>query len=138
MPYELVYVSIISGIFGILGLLLFQRGNITTWAAKMDYKLQEYGHKERIETIRGKRNIEREQLKRSNPKTTSDLLGSLANLDLDQVQDILEKAEDLRGATGEEGGLMSLINSPLVRGLLSGAQQKLTENKTDEGIVYES
>jgi hypothetical protein len=135
---EIVYVSIISSIFGLIGLLIWQRGNLVTWAAKMDYKAAEYGHKEKIEAMRTKKSIDRLALQKSNPTKTSDLLGNLANLDLDQVGEILEKAQDLKEGTGEEGGLLSLLNSPIVQGLLAGVKKKGGDNTSiDDSIIYE-
>jgi len=120
----IIIVSIVGTIGTIISILLFQRGSNRQWFMRMDYKQAEYNHKEKMAEKYSKRKIELENLKRSTPAVTGNTLSQLANIDLDQVQDVLEKVEGIQERTGEEGGLMGLLNSPLVKGIISGLGKK--------------
>ncbi len=100
---ELVYVAIVSSVTGLIGLLLYQRFSILNWSMKMDYKEQQYKHKEKIEKMRTKKSLDRLKLKQSKKKV------DLGNIDLDKIGDIVEGVTDLNEGAGE-GGIMDIVN----------------------------
>jgi len=134
-----LYVSIITSVFGLIGLLIYQRGDLIKWGLRMDYRKQDNDARIKIEEIRKKNKLEIEQLKKTNPAKTGDFLNALSNLDIDQVSDVVDKVRDLTDSTGEQGGLMGLLNSPLVQGFLSGAARKrdaLPESTEEQQIFH--
>jgi hypothetical protein len=130
--YELVLVSIVTTIGGIIGLLLYQRGSISTWAHRMDYKQAEYEHKEKLEGIKKTSQLKMQKLKQNNPKETGDLITKLiGNTEISDVEGIIDKVTDLVDGTGEDSWLGSLL--PYAKGLLKGATKKGEDE--DEEII---
>jgi len=131
---SMVYVAIISTIGGLIGLLLYQRGNLTNWALRMDYKQAEYTHKEKMEDIKKKAQQKMQTLKQNTPKETGGLLETLSGLDVDKVEGIIDKVADLADGTGEDSWLGSLL--PLAKGVIKGiGGKKNKEEDEDEEIV---
>ena len=132
MDLSLVYVAIISTVGGLIGLIIYQRGNLTNWALRMDYKKAEYDHKENLEKIRKNASYKLQTLKQATPASTEGLLGALKDLDLDTITDIVGKVEDLAGGTGEDSWLKSIINSPLLKGVVQGITKKKDEDEDED------
>ena len=130
MGAELIYVALISTVGGLIGLLLYQRGTLTTWALRMDYKQAEYTHKEKLEELRKKASYKMQTLKQNTPKETGGLIQTLAGLDTDKIGDIVEKVSDLAEGTGEGGWVESLL--PLAKGVLGGLTGKKKDNEEEE------
>lgn len=130
MDVSFVYVAIISTVGGLIGLLLYQRGNLTTWAMRMDYKQAEYAHREALETIKKNAQQKMQKLKTNTPKEAGGFIQTLAGLDVDKVGDIIDKVTDLADGTGEEGWLGSLL--PFAKGLLKGATKKKGGEEEEE------
>jgi len=137
MPIDptLIYVTIITTIGGLIGLLLYQRGNLTTWALRMDYKQAEYTHKEKMEDIRKKAQQKMQTIRQSNPKETGGFIKTLANLDTDKIGDIVDTVKDLAEGTGEGGWIESLL--PLAKGALQGltGKKKKDEEEEEEEVI---
>lgn len=129
----LVYVTIISTVGGLIGLLLWQRGNLTTWALRMDYKQAEYTHKEKMEDIRKKASHNMVKLKQGNPKDTGGFIQTLAGLDTDKIGDIIDTVKDLAEGTGEGGWVESLL--PMAKGVLQGLTGKKKKEEEEEEEV---
>ena len=127
---SLIYVTIISTIGGLIGLLLYQRGNLTTWALRMDYKQAEYTHKERMEDIRKKAQQKMQTLKQNTPTATGGLLETLSGLDVDKVEGIIDKVTDLAEGTGEDSWLGSLL--PMAKGVIKGITKKKGDEEEEE------
>lgn len=133
MGAELIYVALISTVGGLIGLLLYQRGNLTTWALRMDYKQAEYTHKEKLEDIRKKASYKMQTLKQNTPKETGGLLQTLAGLDTDKIGDIVDKVSDISDGVGEGGWMESLL--PLAKGVLKGFTGKKKEGEEEEELI---
>ena len=133
MGAELIYVALISTVGGLIGLLLYQRGTLTTWALRMDYKQAEYTHKEKLEELRKKASYKMQTLKQNTPKETGGLIQTLAGLDTDKIGDIVEKVSDLAEGTGEGGWVESLL--PLAKGVLGGLTGKKKDNEEEEELI---
>jgi len=130
----MVWVAVISTVGGLIGLLLYQRGNLTNWALRMDYKQAEYTHKEKMEDIRKKAQQKMQVLKQNTPKETGGLLETLSGLDVDKVEGIIDKVTDLAEGTGEDSWLGSLL--PLAKGVIKGiGGKKNKEEDEDEEII---
>ena len=130
----MVWVAVISTVGGLIGLLLYQRGNLTNWALRMDYKQAEYTHKEKMEDIRKKAQQKMQTLKQNTPKETGGLLETLSGLDVDKVEGIIDKVTDLAEGTGEDSWLGSLL--PLAKGVIKGiGGKKNKEEDEDEEII---
>ena len=128
----MVWVAVISTVGGLIGLLIYQRGNLTNWALRMDYKQAEYTHKEKMEDIRKKAQQKMQVLKQNTPKETGGLLETLSGLDVDKVEGIIDKVTDLAEGTGEDSWLGSLL--PLAKGVIKGiGGKKKDEEEEDEG-----
>ena len=123
---EMIVVALITTVGGLIGLLLYQRGTLTTWALRMDYKQAEYTHKEKMEDIKKKAQQKMQSLKQNTPEKTGGLLETLSGLDVDKVEGIIDKVTDLAEGTGEEGWLGSLL--PLAKGVINGITKKKGEN----------
>lgn len=130
MNEAMIYVALISTIGGLVGLLLYQRGNLVTWALRMDYKQAEYTHKEKLEELRKKASYKMQTLKQNTPKETGGLLQTLAGLDTDKIGDIVDKVTDISEGVGEGGWIESLL--PLAKGVLQGVTGK-KKNEDEEG-----
>ena len=127
---EMVWVAVISTVGGLIGLLLYQRGNLTNWALRMDYKQAEYTHKEKMEDIRKKAQQKMQVLKQNTPKETGGLLETLSGLDVDKVEGIIDKVTDLAEGTGEDSWLGSLL--PLAKGVIKGIGGTKNREEEDE------
>ena len=134
MMYEMVWVAVISTVGGLIGLLIYQRGNLTNWALRMDYKQAEYTHKEKMEDIKKKAQQKMQTLKQNTPKETGGLLETLSGIDVDKVEGIIDKVTDLAEGTGEDSWLGSLL--PLAKGVIKGiGGKKNKEEDEDEEII---
>lgn len=133
--YELVWVAVISTIGGLIGLLIYQRGNLTNWALRMDYKQAEYIHKEKMEDIKKKAQQKMQTIKQNTPKETGGFIETLSNLDVDKVDDIINKVTDLAEGTGEGGWIESLL--PMAKGVLQGltGKKKQGEDEDEDGEI---
>ena len=129
----MIWVAVISTVGGLIGLLLYQRGTIVTWALRMDYKQAEYTHKEKLEELRKKASYKMQTLKQNTPKEAGGFLQTIAGLDTDKIGDIVDKVSDLADGTGEEGWLGSLM--PLVKGVVKGFTGKKKEEEEDEELI---
>lgn len=130
----MVWVAVISTVGGLIGLLIYQRGNLTNWALRMDYKQAEYTHKEKMEDIKKKAQQKMQTLKQNTPKETGGLLETLSGLDVDKVEGIIDKVTDLAEGTGEDSWLGSLL--PLAKGVIKGiGGKKNKEEDEDEEII---
>lgn len=133
MGMEMVWVAIISTVGGLIGLLIYQRGNLTNWALRMDYKQAEYTHKERLEELRKKASYKMQTLKQNTPKETGGLLQTLAGLDTDKIGDIVDKVSDISDGVGEGGWIESLL--PLAKGVLKGVTGKKKGEEEEEELI---
>lgn len=130
---EMVWVAVVSTVGGLIGLLIYQRGSLTTWALRMDYKQQEYTHKEHMEDIKKKAQQKMQTLKQNTPTATGGLLETLSGLDVDKVEGIIDKVTDLADGTGEDSWLGSLL--PLAKGVIKGITGKKTEDTEEEELI---
>ena len=130
MDIALVWVAIISTVGGLIGLIIYQRGNLTNWALRMDYKQAEYTHKEKLEELRKKSQYKMQTLKQNTPKEAGGLIQTLAGLDTDKIGDIVEKVSDLADGSGEGGWIDSLL--PLAKGALKGFTGKKKDGEEEE------
>ena len=130
---ELIGVALVSTIGGLIGLLLYQRGNLTTWALRMDYKQQEYTHKEHMEDIKKNAQQKMMKLKQTTPEKTGGFIEQLAGIDSDKIEGIIDKVTDLTEGTGEDGWLGSLL--PLAKGVIKGITGKKKEGEEDEELI---
>jgi hypothetical protein len=128
---SMVYVAIITTVGGLIGLLLYQRGNLTTWAMRMDYKQAEYTHKEKMEDLRKKAQQKMQSIKQTNPKDTGGFIEILSKLDTDKIGDIVDNVKDLADGTGEGGWIESLL--PMAKGVLQGLTGKKKQGEEEEG-----
>ena len=134
MGMEMVWVAVVSTVGGLIGLLIYQRGNLTNWALRMDYKQAEYTHKEKMEDIKKKAQQKMQSLKQNTPKETGGLLETLSGLDVDKVEGIIDKVTDLADGAGEDGWLGSLL--PLAKGVIKGITKKKGDSdEEDEEII---
>lgn len=133
MNEAMIYVALISTIGGLVGLLLYQRGNLVTWALRMDYKQAEYTHKEKLEELRKKASYKMQTLKQNTPKETGGLLQTLAGLDTDKIGDIVDKVTDLSDGVGEGGWIESLL--PLAKGVLKGVTGGKKKEEEEEELI---
>jgi hypothetical protein len=130
---EMVWVAIVSTVGGLIGLLIYQRGNLTNWALRMDYKQAEYAHKEKMEDIKKKAQQKMLSLKQNTPKEAGGLLETLSGLDVDKVEGIIDKVTDLAEGTGEDSFLGSLL--PLAKGVIKGIGGKKKEDQEEEELI---
>lgn len=107
---ELVYMAVVTTVGGIIMMLLYQRGNISSWAMKMDYKQGEYKHKENLAKIRGQDKKDIELLKKS----------AGTGIDLNQIGDLIESGKDLlEGSEDSDNPLVRLLGSKFIQGIVS-------------------
>lgn len=132
---EMIWVAAITTIGGLIGLLIYQRGNLTNWALRMDYKQAEYTHKEKMEDIKKKAQQKMQTIKQNTPKEAGGFIETLSNLDVDKVEGIIDKVTDLAEGTGEGGWIESLL--PMAKGVLQGltGKKKQGEDEDEEGII---
>jgi len=144
---ELFYISIVSGIFGLIGLIFWSRSSMEKLVLRSELLDKKYKAMGDLEKIKARKSIElakqRAAAKIGSSKGSGGggLLDQLSNLDLDQVQDILSQVGELKdGSDVEGGGISSLLNSPIVQGFLQGRQQKNEEKDVPEEfkqVVFE-
>lgn len=125
MSMELVYLGVVSGIFGIITLIVYQSGNIKSWAMKMDYKQGEYEHKQKLEKIKGTQKVNVQLLKQAEKQE--------GGLDLSQVGDIVENVKDLvEGSEDSDNPLVKLLGSDLVQGIIKKIPSLKKKEDTQE------
>lgn len=144
MEGELIYVSIITSLFGIMGLLILNRN----WFKKMKWK--EEAAFERASNKLKLKKLERELLgtapqspKEPLQQTPQNILGSLApilkNLEPDQIAGLIEAFTGQAGAEAEaempeDNSLAGIIgkfaaeNPELIKGAIEGFKSKMAEN----------
>lgn len=132
---EMIWVAVITTIGGLIGLLIYQRGNLTNWALRMDYKQAEYTHKEKMEDIKKKAQQKMQTIKQTNPKDTGGFIEILSKLDTDKIGDIVDNVKDLADGTSEGGWIESLL--PLAKGVIKGFTGKKNEDgdEDEDGII---
>lgn len=122
---ELVYMAVVTTVGGIIMMLLYQRGNISSWAMKMDYKQGEYKHKENLAKIKGTEKRDLELLKKS----------SGTGIDLDKIGDLIESGKDLlEGSEDSDNPLVRLLGSKFIQGVVSklGMGKSKESEESDE------
>jgi len=129
---ELVYVSIVSTIGMIIGLIIYQRNSILNWSMKMDYNTNLMEHKIKIEQIKARKTLDLAEIKKTDSGGAGGIAGALGGLDMEQVGDILEQ---LQGDGGEGGILSNPIVKGLAQGFLKGKKEETPQQL--QGVDFE-
>lgn len=110
----LIVVSLITSFFGIVGMLLWQRGGMIKMFAKGDLTQAKYDHQIELQKLKNKHSASLKKL--GSDKKGRDLISQFKNVGLEDVREILDQVGDL----GEFGDIGELLSSPLVKGILGG------------------
>lgn len=127
--YELAIIvaTLISTVGFIVIVVLRNSATLQQLGVKMDYKQLEYDYKNKINKDRiGFQILKLQQQKELAKQGGSGILGNLANLDMDQIGDLLDKFGEISEGAAENP-IMSALNNPVVKGFLQGLQKDKKE-----------
>lgn len=131
MGMEIVYATLISSFFGILGLMLFQHNKEKNMELKKKYEIELFKLKKR-ESRKDKR-----LASTINTKPESSLLDLAKNIDSNKIGGILEALQGKDDYEDEQdemlGGIGDIIakNPDLVQSFLGGLSKKKDNNETE-------
>lgn len=122
--------SIISTFGFIVIVMLRNSAQFQQLGVKIDAKQLEYAHKEKLQGMRnGMQTLKLAQQKQAAKTGGNGLvgaLGNLANLDLDQIHDLVDKFGEMKEGA-EDNPIVAALNNPIVKGFVN----QLGKNKQD-------